>query len=108
MARQTCPALHPTATAWATFILGVSALKHLEPIVSLYQPRVTSIIFGAKRVDQLEDNLGAVNIVLTDDDLQILAAVSANPPEYPGWMFDIWSAFHALLAAAMPGSGRSS
>ena len=52
----------------------------------LAKPVVTSIIIGAKRLDQLDDNLAAVDIKLTPDELQQLDAVSALPPEYPGWM----------------------
>jgi aryl-alcohol dehydrogenase-like predicted oxidoreductase len=52
----------------------------------LSKPVVTSIIIGAKRLDQLEDNLAAVDVQLTADELQQLDAVSALPPEYPGWM----------------------
>ena len=47
---------------------------------------VTSVIIGAKRPDQLEDNLAAVDLKLTDDELKQLDEVSALPPEYPGWM----------------------
>lgn len=47
---------------------------------------MTSLIIGAKRIDQLDDNLGAVDVVLTDDELARLDAVSALPPCYPGWM----------------------
>jgi len=35
----------------------------------LAKPHVTSVIIGAKRIDQLEDNLGAANVVLTDEEL---------------------------------------
>ena len=52
----------------------------------LHQPVVTSVIIGAKRVDQLEDNLGAVEVKLTDDELKALDEVSRLPQEYPGWM----------------------
>ncbi|WP_175766654.1 aldo/keto reductase [Burkholderia cenocepacia] len=52
----------------------------------LARPAVTSVIIGAKRIDQLDDNLGAVDVVLTDDELARLDAVSALPPCYPGWM----------------------
>ena len=52
----------------------------------LSKPVVTSIIIGAKRPDQLEDNLAATEVKLTPDELQQLDAVSALPPEYPGWM----------------------
>ncbi|MBN3831416.1 aldo/keto reductase [Burkholderia sp. Ac-20344] len=54
----------------------------------LAKPHVTSVIIGAKRVEQLEDNLGAVDVVLTGDELACLDTVSALPPAYPGWMID--------------------
>ena len=52
----------------------------------LAQPVVSSVIIGAKRVDQLDDNLAAVGLALTADELAELDKVSAPPPEYPGWM----------------------
>ncbi|MEI6142004.1 MAG: aldo/keto reductase [Mariniphaga sp.] len=52
----------------------------------LVQPGVTSVIIGAKREDQLIDNLGAVNIKLTEDELHELDQISAIEQEYPGWM----------------------
>jgi aryl-alcohol dehydrogenase-like predicted oxidoreductase len=52
----------------------------------LAQPGVTSLIVGARRPDQLADNLGALDIELTDADLAELDAASALPPEYPGWL----------------------
>ncbi len=52
----------------------------------LAKPVVTSIIIGAKRVDQLEDNIAATELQLTPDELKQLDEVSALPPEYPGWM----------------------
>jgi len=54
----------------------------------LHQHVVTSVIIGAKRMEQLEDNLAAVDVVLSAEDLEKLAAVSALPPEYPGWMIE--------------------
>jgi len=54
----------------------------------LARPYVTSVIIGAKRVEQLEDNLGAVDIVLTEEELARLETVSALPPHYPGWMIE--------------------
>ena len=52
----------------------------------LAQPVVTSVIIGAKRIDQLQDNLAAIKITLTLDELKQLDQVSALPPEYPGWV----------------------
>ncbi len=54
----------------------------------LHQPVVTSVIVGAKKPEQLADNLGATDVALTADELSTLAGVSALPPEYPGWMFE--------------------
>src|SRR6202051_4231473 len=58
----------------------------------LAKPIVTSIIIGAKRLDQLEDNIAAVDLKLTEDELKQLDEVSALPPEYPGWMLPFQSA----------------
>ena len=52
----------------------------------LAKPFVTSIIIGAKRLDQLQDNIAATDLKLTPDELKQLDDVSALPPEYPGWM----------------------
>ena len=53
---------------------------------------VTSVIIGAKRLDQLRDNLAAVELTLTEKDLAQLDEVSALPPEYPGWMLPFQAA----------------
>ena len=54
----------------------------------LHQNVVTSVIIGAKRPDQLEDNLAATKVALTADELAALDKASALPPEYPGWMLE--------------------
>jgi aryl-alcohol dehydrogenase-like predicted oxidoreductase len=54
----------------------------------LKQPAVSSVIIGAKRADQLEDNLGSVDVELTGDDLARLDEASKLAPEYPGWMLE--------------------
>jgi aryl-alcohol dehydrogenase-like predicted oxidoreductase len=58
----------------------------------LAKPVVSSVIIGAKRHDQLEDNLAAVKLTLTQDELRRLDEVSALPPEYPGWMLQFQGA----------------
>ena len=55
----------------------------------LAKPVVTSVILGAKRLDQLQDNLAAVDLNLTEDEIRVLDEVSALPPEYPGWMLAV-------------------
>lgn len=47
---------------------------------------VTSVIIGARTLTQLDDNLGAVELSLSDDDLQALDKISRLPLEYPAWM----------------------
>jgi aryl-alcohol dehydrogenase-like predicted oxidoreductase len=54
----------------------------------LHQPVVTSVIIGAKRVDQLTDNIAATTVTLNDAELASLNQASALPAEYPGWMFE--------------------
>ncbi|WP_163649801.1 aldo/keto reductase [Modicisalibacter sp. 'Wilcox'] len=54
----------------------------------LHRPAVTSVIVGAKRLEQLDDNIAATEIRLSDDELETLDRVSALPPEYPGWMLE--------------------
>lgn len=55
----------------------------------LHQPGVTSVIMGAKRADQLADNLGAAQLFLSADQLATLGEASVLPAEYPGWMFEV-------------------
>jgi aryl-alcohol dehydrogenase-like predicted oxidoreductase len=52
----------------------------------LAKPVVTSVIIGAKRLEQLNDNLAAVSLKFTDDEMKKLDDVSALTVEYPGWM----------------------
>ncbi len=54
----------------------------------LHQKVVTSVIIGAKRLDQLTDNIGAVQVSLSTEDLAALDAVTKLPSEYPGWMLE--------------------
>jgi len=54
----------------------------------LKKPAVTSIIIGAKKHEQLLDNIAATQLILSQDEMQILDAVSALPSEYPGWMLE--------------------
>jgi aryl-alcohol dehydrogenase-like predicted oxidoreductase len=54
----------------------------------LHQSVVTSVIIGAKTTVQLEDNLKAVDVKLSDDDLKRLNDVSILATEYPQWMIE--------------------
>ncbi|MFX3631798.1 MAG: aldo/keto reductase [Candidatus Pristimantibacillus sp.] len=52
----------------------------------LNQKAVTSVVIGAKRPDQLQDNLAASGIILTSDEWSRLDEVSRLPIEYPAWL----------------------
>jgi aryl-alcohol dehydrogenase-like predicted oxidoreductase len=55
----------------------------------LYQPVVSTVIVGAKRADQLADNIAACDVELEAAELAELDKLSALPREYPGWMFEM-------------------
>jgi aryl-alcohol dehydrogenase-like predicted oxidoreductase len=52
----------------------------------LHQDVVTSVIIGAKTIEQLEEDLQAIDVELSPEELQQLDEASALPPEYPQWM----------------------
>lgn len=54
----------------------------------LHQPQVTSVIVGAKRPEQLADNIAATQITLSVSELQQINDASSLAPEYPGWMLE--------------------
>jgi len=66
---------------------GVSAAEIALAWVRM-QPGVTSTIIGAKRTEQLKDNIHSLDLVLSDEQLKKLDAVSALKKEYPEWMVD--------------------
>jgi aryl-alcohol dehydrogenase-like predicted oxidoreductase len=66
---------------------GVSVARVALAYV-LAKPFVTSVIIGAKTVEQLEDNLAAADLALSAEELKALDEVSALPAEYPGWMLE--------------------
>ena len=52
----------------------------------LAQPAVSSVIIGAKTIEQLYDNIAATKIALDAEELAALSEVSKLPSEYPAWM----------------------
>ena len=89
-------AMRPIAEAHGASVAQV-ALAWL-----LHRPAVTSVIVGAKREDQLRDNLGACDLLLSPDELQALDDISRLTPEYPGWMMERQGAFRADLMNKAP------
>ncbi|MDR3463502.1 MAG: aldo/keto reductase [Beijerinckiaceae bacterium] len=54
----------------------------------LHQETVTSVIIGAKRLEQLDENIAATQVDLAPGELRVLDQASALPMEYPGWMLE--------------------
>ncbi|HEY3664486.1 MAG TPA: aldo/keto reductase [Polyangiaceae bacterium] len=79
-------ALRTVAEATGTSVARVALAWQLT------RPFVTSIIMGAKKPEQLVDNLAATELRLSPDQVALLDAASALPPEYPGWMVDFQNA----------------
>ncbi len=52
----------------------------------LHQDVATSVIIGAKRADQLDDNVAATRVKLSEEELAVLDDASRLAAEYPGGM----------------------
>jgi aryl-alcohol dehydrogenase-like predicted oxidoreductase len=51
----------------------------------LSKSAVTSVLIGASKMEQLEDNLGAVNLELSAEDVHELNELTAPAKPYPNW-----------------------
>jgi aryl-alcohol dehydrogenase-like predicted oxidoreductase len=56
----------------------------------LAKPAVTSVILGASKLKQLEDNLGAIDVALTSAELAQLDELTATALPYPNWFIQNW------------------
>ena len=55
----------------------------------LTRPSVSSVLLGARTLEQLDDNLGAADVELTDEEINRLTAISApGLPDYPYAMLE--------------------
>ena len=61
----------------------------------LAKPFVSSVIIGARSMEQLRDNVAATRVQLTGDEIKMLDDVSQLPPEYPGWMLAFQGQYRA-------------
>ena len=52
----------------------------------LAQDVVTSVIIGARKLEQLDDNLKSIDLSLSPEELKSLDDVSRLQSEYPEWM----------------------
>jgi aryl-alcohol dehydrogenase-like predicted oxidoreductase len=61
----------------------------------LAKPYVSTVIIGAKSMDQLRDNIASTRVQLTDSERRTLDEVSQLPVEYPGWMLALQGQYRA-------------
>ena len=54
----------------------------------LHQPVVSTVIIGANKPEQLEDNLKATEITFSEQELKKLDEISKLTAEYPAWMLE--------------------
>ena len=47
---------------------------------------MSSVIVAARKAEQLKDNIGAVDLQLSEEDVQLLDAASDPGVPYPKWM----------------------
>jgi aryl-alcohol dehydrogenase-like predicted oxidoreductase len=52
----------------------------------LGRPAVSSVIIAARKIEQLQDNISAVDLRLSDEDIRLLDAASDPGVPYPKWM----------------------
>lgn len=78
--------LQPMAKAKNTSVAGLAIAWLLQ------QPAVTTVIIGANKMEQLEDNLKSVELKFSAEEIEQINKVSALPPEYPGWMLEFTGA----------------
>ena len=68
------------------------------------RPAVSSVILGARTLEQLKDNLGAAELALTDDETERLNQASHVPVDYPYGGMAVWQR-HREIAGGWP-AGR--
>ena len=66
-------------------VRGVSCAR-LAIAWLLTRPGVTTVVLGAKTVEQLDDTIAASSLSLSPEEVARLDEVSAVPPDYPTWM----------------------
>jgi aryl-alcohol dehydrogenase-like predicted oxidoreductase len=54
----------------------------------LAKDAVTSVLLGASKAHQLDDNLGAMKVKLSTEEIAALDAATTPPPVYPNWFID--------------------
>lgn len=90
LAEQAVEAMRPMAERHGVTVPAI-ALAWL-----LHQPVTGSVIVGAKRAEQLAQNLAATDVELASEELSTLDAIGALDPEYPAWALTGQQARHGF------------
>lgn len=69
----------------------------------LAKPIVSSVILGASKLAQLDDNLGAADLILSPEQISELDTLTTPPPSYPGWVVGVRDQPIVKALAARPG-----
>ena len=72
-------ALHTIASAHGTTAANIAMAWLFD------RPAVSSVLLGFSKLEQLSQNLAAMDVALTDQDRATLNEVSAIPEAYPNW-----------------------
>jgi aryl-alcohol dehydrogenase-like predicted oxidoreductase len=83
---------------WNTLELLEQYAKEKDASVSqlalawlFYQKTVCSVIVGPRTLEQFDDNMGALNVHFSEEELQALAAASRPDERYPYRMLDAYA-----------------
>ncbi len=90
MAAAAVEAMRPMAESRGVSVAAI-ALAWL-----LHQPVTASVIVGAKRPEQLAQNLAASDIELTSEELSTLDAIGRLDDEYPAWALKAQNTRHGF------------
>ena len=74
----------------------------------LSRPAVSSVIIGANKMSQLEDNLKAVELKLSTEEVERLSATTAPQAMYPQWMVERQGAGRSTQSESIAQSASSS
>ncbi len=72
-----------------SLVLNIRVFLHRgdsEDFADFVKPFISSVIIGANKMAQLEDNLGADELNLSTHEVEKLDSLTAPQPIYPGWM----------------------
>lgn len=67
------------------------SLAQLGLAWNLSRPFVASVLLGARKIEQLTENLKCTDVKLTAEELQAIDEISRPEPRYPQWMIQMFT-----------------